>query len=101
MALQTINVGPLDPNIFTGPTRMTGGVVVRTLTPTPDVAYGTNGTIEYMQYIYVGVTGNVSYVKWDGTTQALVGLLGGQWHRIASIKINSVGTTATGIVVGS
>ncbi len=95
-ASQDIQVIPkLDGNLFTGPTRMNGGVG-RTLNPVQDTFYG-----EKMRWLYVGVTGNVSYVKWDGTTQVLVGLLGGFWHPILSLAINSIGTTATSIVVGS
>jgi len=70
--------------------------VARTLDPTLDVAYG-----EKMRWLYVGVTGNVSYVKRDGTTQVLTGLAAGVFHPIYSLMINSSGTNATGIVVGS
>jgi len=95
MALSTTTIPALDPNIFTGPTRVMAGVA-RTLAPTNDVPYS-----EYMRWIYVGASGDVSYVKWDGTSQTLVGLASGVWHPIYSIMVNSVGTTATGIVVGS
>jgi hypothetical protein len=100
MALPTVIIPPLDPLIFTGPTRVMAGVA-RTVDVTLDAGYGANGSVEYMRWLYVGVTGNVSYVKWDGTTQVLVGLAAGVWHPIYSIQINSVGTAATGIVVGS
>lgn len=96
MTVLTVSIiPPLDPNINTGPTRLMSGVG-RTLNPTLDTQYG-----EFMSWIYVGVTGNISYVKWDGTTQVLVGLAAGKWHRIYSVMINSSGTTATSIVVGS
>jgi len=96
MASQDIQVIPkLDGNLFTGPTRMRSGVG-RTLSVTLDQYYG-----EKMRWLYVGATGNVSYVKWDGTTQVLVGLAAGIWHPILSLAINSTGTTATNIVVGS
>jgi hypothetical protein len=96
MAILTIlNVPPLDPNLKTGPSRIMSGVV-RTLAPTPDVQYG-----EFMTWLYIGVTGDVSYVKWDGTTETLVGLAAGVWHPIFSVMINSSGTTATDIRVGS
>lgn len=100
MALPTITIPALDPNIFTGPTRNMSGVA-RTVDITLDTGYGTNGSIEFMRWLYVGVTGNVSYVKWDGTSQTLIGLVSGVWHPIYSIKINTAGTTATNIVVGS
>lgn len=95
MALTILDVNKLDPNMKTGPTRIMSGVV-RTLEPTLDVGYG-----EFMTWIYVGVAGDVSYVKWDGTTQILSNLAGGVFHPIYSIQINSSGTTATGIIVGS
>ena len=93
--IQQQDVPPLDGNTYTGPTRTMSGVA-RTLSPTLDVQYG-----EKMRWLYVGVTGDVSYVKWDGTTQLLVGLAAGVFHPIYSLMINSSGTTATGIVVGS
>lgn len=95
MALQTSTIPPLDPNIFTGPVRVMSGVA-RTLEPVADTPYG-----EFMRWLYVGAAGNVSYVKWDGTTETLIGLAGGVFHPIFSIMINSIGTTATNIVVGS
>lgn len=100
MALATITIPALDPNLFTGPTRNMSGVA-RTANVTLDTGYGDNGSVEYMRWLYVGVTGNVSYVKWDGTSQTLVGLAAGVWHPIYSITINTAGTTATNIVVGS
>lgn len=93
--MQVQDIPPLDGFTFTGPTRTMAGVA-RTLDPTSDVPYG-----EKMRWLYVGVTGNVSYVKWDGTTQVLTGLAAGIFHPIYSLMINSSGTTATGIVVGS
>ncbi len=93
--LQQQDIPPFDGFCFTGPTRAMAGVA-RTLNPTLDVQYG-----EKMRWIYVGVSGNVSYVKYDGTTQVLVGLAAGVFHPIYSLQINSAGTTATSIVVGS
>lgn len=89
------DIPPLDGFLFTGPSRLIGGVGTA-LTPTLNVQYG-----EKMRWLYVGVTGNVSYVKWDGTTQILTNLAAGIFHPILSLQINSSGTTATGIVVGS
>jgi hypothetical protein len=100
MALQTVLIPALDPFTYTGPTRTMAGVA-RTVSVTADTPYGSNGNAEYMRWLYVGVSGNVSYVKWDGTTQVLVGLAAGVWHPIYSIMVNSSGTTATSIVVGS
>lgn len=100
MALQTLFIPALDPYGFTGPTRVMAGVA-RTGSVVLDTPYGTNGNAEYARWLYVGVTGNVTYVKWDGTTQTLVGLAAGVWHPIYSIQINSSGTTATSLVWGS
>ena len=94
MAL-TVTLPKLDPYIFTGPVRELAGVA-RTLDPVLDTPYG-----EFMRWLYVGTAGDVSYVKWDGTTQVLVGLVAGVWHPIHSISINTTGTTASDIVVGS
>lgn len=93
--IQVQDVPPLDGFTFTGPTRTMSGVA-RTLDPTLDTPYG-----EKMRWLYVGVTGDVSYVKWDGTTQVLIGLAAGVFHPIYSLMINTAGTTATSIVVGS
>lgn len=100
MALPTVTIPMLDPNIFTGPTRVMAGVA-RTADVVLDSAYGANGSVEFMRWLYVGVSGNVSYVKWDGTSQTLVGLAAGVFHPIYSVKINTTGTTATNLVVGS
>jgi hypothetical protein len=93
--LQQQDIPPLDGYNFTGPTRTMSGVA-RTLDAVNGTQYG-----EKMRWLYVGVTGDVSYVKWDGTTQVLVGLAAGVFHPIYSLMINSAGTTATSIVVGS
>lgn len=100
MAVQLVIVPPLDPNAYTGPTRVMAGVA-RTGTATLDTLYGPNGSVEFARWLYVGVTGNISYMKWDGTNQTLVGLAAGVWHPVFSIKVNSSGTTATNLVWGS
>lgn len=100
MAVQLVNVPPLDPNAYTGPTRVMSGVA-RTGTATADTYYGANGSVEFARWLYVGVTGNVSYTKWDGTNQTLVGLAAGVWHPVYSIRVNSASTTAMDIVWGS
>ena len=100
MAVQLVNVPALDPNAYTGPTRVMAGVA-RTGNVTLGNYYGANNSVEFARWLYVGVTGDVSYTKWDGTAQTLTGLAAGVWHPIFSIKINSAGTTATGIVWGS
>lgn len=95
MGLAIYIIPPLDPNIFTGPTRVMSGIG-RTGDVTPGTPYG-----EFARWLYVGVTGNISYVKWDGTTQILVGIAAGVWHPIYSTSINSSGTTAASLVWGS
>lgn len=100
MAVQLVNVGALDPNAYTGPTRVMAGVA-RTGAITLDTMYGANGSVEFARWLYAGVTGNVSYRKWDGTDQTLVGLAAGVWHPVFSIMINTTGTTATSLVWGS
>ncbi len=100
MAVQLVNVPPLDPNGYTGPTRVMAGVG-RTGNVVLNTYYGLNGSVEFARWLYVGGTGNLSYTKWDGTDQVLVGLLAGFWHPIYSIRVNSTGTTATNLVWGS
>lgn len=94
MAL-TVNVPPLDPNAFTGPVRVMSGVA-RMGGVTLDTAYG-----EFARWLYVGTTGNVTIVKWDGTTQAILGLAAGVWHPIYSTQVNTAGTTALNMIWGS
>lgn len=100
MTLSTVQIPPLDPYLYTGQFRLatgparTGNVILGT-------AYGANGQTEFASWLWVGTTGNISYVKWDGTTQVLPNAIAGMWHRIYSITINSSGTTATGLVWGS
>lgn len=100
MAVQLSVITPLDPNAYTGPTRVMSGVA-KTGNATNDTYYGANGSVEFARWLYVGVQGDVSYTKWDGTNQTLTGLAAGVWHPIFSIRVNSAGTTATGIVWGS
>lgn len=95
MSLTILNVPPIDPYLKTGPSRIMSGPV-RMRTVTLDTAYG-----EFATWLYVGGTGNVSIVEWDGTSITLTGLVSGVWHPIYSIQVNSVGTTATNILWGS
>lgn len=100
MAVQTVIVPPFDPNLYTGMVRGVQGVA-RTGDVTNDTYYGQNGTVEFARWLYIGGAGNISYTKWDGTDQTLIGLDAGRWHPICSIKVNSALTTATNIVWGS
>lgn len=100
MAVQLSIIPALDPNAYTGPTRVMSGIA-RTGSATADTYYGANNSVEFARWLYVGVSGNVSYTKWDGTDQTLIGLAAGVWHPIFSIKVNSASTTATSLVWGS
>ncbi len=99
MALSTISIPALDPSGFTGPTRVMSGIA-RTGDVVLDTPYG-GAYPEFARWLYLGVAGNVSYVKWDGTSQTLIGLAAGIWHPIYSIQVNTTGTTATSLVWGS
>lgn len=95
MALNTLNVQPIDPNLKTGPSRIMSGPV-RMRSVTVDVPFG-----EFATWLYVGVTGDVNITEWDGTTITMKGLAAGVWHPIYSIQVNSSGTTATNLLWGS
>lgn len=47
--------------------------------------------------IYVGGTGDVSITFVDGHTEVLPGMVAGIIHPISAVKINTTGTTATGL----
>lgn len=101
MAIPVIeNIGPIDTNAYTGPTRVMSGVA-RMGAVVLDTPYGATGVPEFARWLYVGVTGNVSLQCWDGTTISLLGLAAGVWHPIYSSLIHSSGTTATNMVWGS
>ena len=85
--IPSVDIPRCDPYNFTGPVRELAGPV-RTGTITYDVSYG-----EFARWIYVGTAGNLSYVKWDGTTETLPNLAAGVFHPIHSVMINTVGTT--------
>ena len=95
MALLTIDVPKLDPFGYTGPVRTMAGIARM-----GDVTTGTPYN-EFARWLYVGTTGNVSIIKWDGTTQVLVGMAAGIWHPVYSIGVNTAGTTASNLVWGS
>ncbi len=93
--IKSVDVHPLDPNLKTGPTRMMSGPV-RIRSVTPGTAYG-----EFATWLYVGVTGDVSIIEWDGTVITIPGLAAGVWHPIYSVQVNTAGTTATSILWAS
>jgi hypothetical protein len=51
MAVQLQNVPALDPNAYTGPTRVMAGVA-RTGNVTLDTMYGASGTVEFARWLY-------------------------------------------------
>jgi len=83
-----IDILRLDPESINANPQRSLGVVVRSGAVTYDVDYG-----EYARWIYVGVTGNLSYTKMDGTIETLPNIVAGIWHPIASVNILSAGTT--------
>lgn len=96
MGLPVCIVPPLDPNIYTSQVRTLGGPA-RTGTVTYDVGFTNSstppGVWEYSRWIYVGVTGNLAYTKWDGTTELLTNLAAGIWHPIYATSIVTTNTT--------
>ena len=83
-----ITVSPLDPNsVLQGLSRAVVGVVRTIQNPPFDTDYG-----EYMRWIYVGQTGNLSFRQWDGTDIVYFGLPVGLYP-YCSIRINSNNTT--------
>ena len=85
-----INVNNNDPfGSVQGPARFLCGPI-KTGTVTYDVYFGEG---VFGRWIYVGATGDLSYVKWDGTTETLPSLAAGIWHPIPAIKINTTDTT--------
>ena len=100
MALPTVQVPGFDPNLITGPTRALAGPVnfdvITTNTP-----YGATGVPQYATWLYVGTTGNVSVVRWDGTTVVIPTMAAGVWHRICTKMVNTTGTTASNLLWGN
>jgi hypothetical protein len=96
MAYPIANIPPLDPNLYTAQVRTLSGPA-RTGSVTYDLGFSNSttpaGVREFARWIYVGTTGNLSYVKWDGTTETLPSLAAGIWHPIFCVAINSVGST--------
>lgn len=47
--------------------------------------------------IYVGVTGNISFIGLDGVTADIPNAAAGAIYQIAMLRVNSSGTTATSL----
>lgn len=95
-------LGPLDSGLFTGPARLLAGIV-RQGAVVLDTPYTNRGIPqgEFARWLYVGTTGDVTYVEWDGTVSLCANMVAGIWHPIASVQINSAGTTAGDLRWGS
>lgn len=98
MAAQLIiDILPFDASNIQGIGRIVSGIQ-DTGAVTYDVQFTTtklDGSVVpvYGRYIYVGVTGNLSYVKYNGVTETLPNIVAGIWHPIFAIRINTSGTT--------
>lgn len=96
MAIPAVQVQPVDPQMtINNPVRSLAGPILSG-NVSLDADYGV-----YSTWVYVGTTGNLTYVKWDGSTQLLINVAAGVWHPIHSVRMNSVGTTAGGLVWGA
>jgi hypothetical protein len=83
-----VTVNPLDPNcLLQGLSRAMVGVVRTIQNPAFDADYN-----EYMRWIYIGQSGNLSYRQWDGTDVFYSNLPIGLYP-YCSIRINSLNTT--------
>lgn len=101
MASAPFNVPNYDANQLLSLVRALAGPVL-TGTITADTPFvDAAGFPIRARWIYVGTTGNITYVKYDQTTQLLNNIAAGVWHPIHAIQVNSSGTTATGLVWGS
>ncbi len=69
-----------------------------TVTPSDTIMYG--NTIR-ARWLYVGNTGDITLIKWDGTLQLYKNVAAGVAHPFHSIGVMSTGTTATNMVWGS
>lgn len=96
MATPYINIPPLDPNLLTAQVRVLSGPS-RYGAITYDTGYTNSqtpaGVYEFADWIYVGTTGNLSFLTWYGDTITLPNLAAGFWHPLKSVKIFTAGTT--------
>ncbi len=97
MALPVLDIKPLDINLFTAQVRILTGPI-RTGTITYDTGFTNSltpaGVFEVARWIYIGVTGNLSYTKLDGTIEILPNIAAGIWHPLAgAVSVTSANTT--------
>jgi len=101
MAIETFNLPNYDANQLLSLVRaLAGPILTGDITPDKRFVDANNVPIR-ARWIYVGTSGNISYVKYDGSTQVLVNKAAGVWHPTHAIQVNSSGTTATDLVWGS
>jgi hypothetical protein len=48
----------------------------------------------YGRWVWAGVAGNITYVKYNGQTAILHNAIAGVWHPICALQINTSGTSA-------
>jgi len=90
MADKTYNLNRFNPEFGVNPQTRSVGSIYETGAVTYDAYFGEN---VLSRFIYVGTSGNLSYVKENGATETLPNLVAGVWHPIAAQKINSSGTS--------
>lgn len=88
MSLPPLTIPGLSPEGLAAESVRNLGAVINTGAVTYDVDFP-----QYGRWLWVNLTGAVSYVKWDGTTETLSNVVAGVWHPIAAKSINSAGTT--------
>lgn len=100
MALKVLILPTFDPNKLFEASRTLCGPI-QTGTVTVDVLFGGHmGAPLYARWLWVGVSGDVTYVKYDGTAQQLPNMIAGVWHPVFGVMVTSAGTNATGLVWG-
>jgi len=93
MAAQAFDVGNFDPYKALEQSRTVAGVI-KTGAITYDIDFlDPNNNPIYSRWIYIGTTGNISYIKWDGSTETLPNIAPGVWHPIFATRVLSSGTT--------
>ena len=92
--MNPIDIPPFDAQgALTNPVRSLGGV-----NQSGSVVVGTDYGVQ-ATWLYIGVTGNITVKKWDGTTQVYSNIAAGVYHPIHSIAITAA--TATNMVWGN
>lgn len=92
MSLTTVPIYPFDPNLLTGQIRgLSFPTIQRPLIF--DEQYTFNGTLTFARWLYVGQTGNVTFLDWSGVSVTLPNMAAGFWQMATSIMVTSVGTT--------